>query len=99
MSRYIDANSLYQKINDWRNQIKTTCGERDDYVECLGEVLTFIGSEPNADVVEVVRCRDCIFWDHESPAAIAGMCRVIRELMPREHFCAYGKRKEKTDER
>lgn len=50
MSRYIDANSLYQKINDWRKQIKTTCGERDDYVECLGEVLTIIGSEPNADL-------------------------------------------------
>ena len=50
MPRYIDAEPLYQKINAWRKQIKLNYGEYDDYVECLGEVLTIIGSEPNADL-------------------------------------------------
>lgn len=63
MPRYIDANNLYQKINDWRKQIKATYGEYDDFVECLGEVLTMIGSEPNADVVPVVRCKDCKYYN------------------------------------
>ena len=103
--RLIDADPLYQKINDWRKQIKTTCGERDDYVECLGEVLTFIGSEPNAEVVEVVRCHDCEYWDETTPMSTTDptfcRCRLRREDfgMTAEDFCSYGRRKEKTDER
>lgn len=99
MPRYIDAEPLYQKINDWRKQIKLNYGEYDDYVECLGEVLTIIGFEPNADVVEIVRCRDCEYWDPGSPMATIiptpCRCRLRREDfgMTAEDFCSYGRRK------
>lgn len=98
MSRYIDANSLYQKINDWRNQIKTTCGERDDYVECLGEVLTFIGSEPNADVVEVVQCRNCKWAEWDAPNDCLACYEPHYKLVDDDFFCKYGERR-KADER
>ena len=57
------------------------------------------------DLVKVVRCRDCEYWDPGSPLATViptpCRCRLRREDygMTAEDFCSYGRRKEKTDER
>ena len=96
MSRYIDADLLYQKINGWRKQIKTTCGKHDDYVECLGEVLTFIGSEPNADVVEVVRCGQCCNADIRCEGLYC-FCTLHEEYRTLDYFCASGGKKDMED--
>lgn len=96
MPRYIDADTLYQKINDWRKQIKATYGEYDDFVECLGEVLTMIGSEPNADVVPVIRCKDCIYYDEDdlSEGKKKCFCYLHLEFRAMEYFCASAERRE-----
>lgn len=55
-------------------------------------------------LVEVVRCRDCEYWDPGSPMATFGptpcRCRLRRETdaTTAEDFCSYGRRKEKPDE-
>lgn len=56
-------------------------------------------------LVEVVRCRDCEYWDETSPMSTTDpavcRCRLRRETdaTTAEDFCSYGRRKEKTDER
>ena len=58
----------------------------------------------NGELVEVVRCRDCEYWDPGSPMATViptpCRCRLRREDygMTAEDFCSYGRRKEKTDD-
>ena len=53
---------------------------------------------------EIVRCKDCEYWDLGSPMATViptpCRCRLRREDygMTAEDFCSYGMRKEKTDE-
>lgn len=59
MPRYIDANALTLKIDDWRVDLEETYGKNDEYVQCLESVLGMIEDAPTADVVEVVRCKDC----------------------------------------
>ena len=59
---------------------------------------------PTADVVEVVRCKDCKYFTIDD-GDILGVCdcaRIARnnggEIYPVEdHFCSYGKRKESND--
>lgn len=59
-------------------------------------IQAFAESLPAADAVEVVRCKDCRFWD-------CGRCEgvengLIREYTKPDDFCSYGKRKEHTKE-
>ena len=59
------------------------------------EVLAEIAYAPTADVVEVVRCKDCVYCD------LDGRCEapengLIREYVKPNDFCSYGKR-EKND--
>lgn len=58
-----------------------------------------IYNAPTADVVAVVRCRDCEYWDTGSPMATVipppCRCRLRREDygMTAEDFCSYGRKK------
>lgn len=53
--------------------------------------------EPTADVVEVVRCKDCVDWEEypeESNAEQLGGCSQFICDTTCDAFCSYGKRKE-----
>lgn len=67
---------------------------------------------PAADVVPVVRCRDCKYWGDEdgklqdSDGALCARCTVHNYLIDGRHtgwcptendFCSYGERKEGAD--
>lgn len=70
----------------------------------INGLLEYIDEMPEPDVVEVVRCRDCEYWDPGSPMATVipapCRCRLRRETdaTTAEDFCSYGRRKEKNDE-
>ena len=76
--------------------------DADKPIPATEAVCDAIGEE---DLVKVVRCRDCEYWDPGSPLATViptpCRCRLRREDfgMTAEDFCSYGRRKEKTDER
>lgn len=56
---YIDRASIYSAVKRHTNPYgKPTL----DY-ESGVKVLDMIKQEPAADVVEVVRCKDCVYWD------------------------------------
>lgn len=51
---------------------------------------------PAADVVEVVRCRDCIKNPNYKRKKGMVWCRKFRADVHEDHYCSYGERKEQT---
>lgn len=56
MARYIDADALIEFIDmgHYRNPLELCYSEQ--------YVVDMIESRPTADVVELVRCKDCRYW-------------------------------------
>lgn len=53
--------------------------------------MEIVASPPAADVVPVVRCKDCENAQNECGGMI--ICRVYKHIMFLHNFCSYGKRK------
>lgn len=51
-----------------------------------------LASVPAADVMPVVRCKDCENAQNECGGMI--ICRVYKHIMWLQDFCSYGKRKD-----
>ena len=57
----------------------------------------YIKRVPVADVVEVVRCKDCVDYKCDTPYCqkhSKGYCDRDGAIKQREHYCAYGERKD-----
>ena len=85
MSRYINANLLKAEF---------TGNFRKDYTVPL--IKSIIDQQPTADVVEVVRCKDCKYLERTD---CFGECSLFKdrdeprgEMLPND-FCSYGKRR------
>ena len=78
----------------------------------LGDLVDTFADIPAADVVEVVRCRECKYWGDEagelqrSDGVLFARCKVHNYLLDGRHtgwcptendFCSYGERKEGAD--
>ena len=61
------------------------------------DIYQQIANLPTADVVEVVRCKNCIYWDNASNWTPE--CRLLCGLSsPNEDdFCSYGERRTDDD--
>lgn len=78
MARYIDENDVYKLIGS-RGMSMVHCSQID--------------ALPRADVVEVVRCKDCKY--HRDLTGGVECKRLDGLLMPLPNdFCSYGERKE-----
>lgn len=93
---YIERGALIENIK------RVYCADCNSYngVRCracgTGDALDMIEDAPSADMVEVVRCKDCRYWDGE------GRCEtptngITRDFTNHYDFCSYGKRKESND--
>ena len=89
MKQYINREALLELLKD---------EERYGYL-CMHDVMSI----PAADVVEVVRCKDCKWFipdndlDHEEyPNGVwaDGLCSNILKFSDVNDYCSYGKRKE-----
>lgn len=87
MARLIDADALKEKIEytttdvcehyrygSWRHGFSSQL------------VRLMVSEMPTIDAVEVVRCKDCKYWNN-------GDCYRL-ELSRPDDFCSYGERKE-----
>ena len=86
MSRYIDADLLLAQCR--RNPLfeKTEEDKRMLYIE-----RSIIDATPTADVVEVVRCKDCKrFLKMETSPSYDGKCLGYGYLVEAKHYCSYG---------
>ncbi len=108
-SRYIDADALVEEIQRcsyetwskdinkawWAQAVKV----KDNIVRCLER-------QPTADVVEVVRCKDCVWWSEKGFDPILnhhhGCCErplgeyyeCDREFSTGDNdYCSFGERK------
>ena len=102
MSDYISRKALIDEIN---------CEYDLDYGEILINPVQFadmVEDQPIADVVEVLRCKDCEYWGDEDgfqktpDGVLAGRCVVHNYIIDGRHtgwcptendYCSYGERK------
>lgn len=68
------------------------CASSDETERALNAAIEEIRAIPAADVVPVVRCKDCKHTKDDGCGAI--YCKIWdRWEMPEDYFCANGKRK------
>ena len=93
MAEYIEREALIRRIKEIH------CAECDNYhgVRCracwVDDTLDYIDSEPAADVVEVVRCKDCEYFglnDENVPYCFNPF--GLDDPEP-NGFCNYGRKK------
>lgn len=80
MLNAVDKLAIIPSIDGMCKPTKT----EDFRVQFLGTVLKV----PAADVIHVVRCRECRFWDKDM-----NYCYKNRRVFLSHHYCAYGERK------
>lgn len=100
MAEYIDRKVTENAIREIMPTISTPDGAdiRDDLIlaaqEMCVDVLKAVSDIPTADVVEVVRCKDCI--SSKSNGVLDGYFRCDRfEVIVRKNdFCSHGAKKD-----
>lgn len=90
MARYIDADALKEvltKLADdpWNANTGTTWSKAYDYC------IEYLDEQPTADVVEVVRCKECKYRDDDDFCTGRGYPNA---LVPDDGFCDKGERRE-----
>ena len=93
MKEYIEREAVRNQILSWAVCINhPELLSKKDTMQCVDYV-------PAADVVEVVRCRECKRWDPEPDSygkdgGPKGKCMKSFEETYDDDFCSYGQRKE-----
>jgi hypothetical protein len=92
MSRDIDADKLKRKLENTLEKMHIIGGV---HAVDLGAVIESLNRQPSADVVEVVRCKDCIFCRYVSSADIYKCDRrgYFSEEVDPNDFCSKAKKK------
>lgn len=96
---YIPREDVINDIGDLfticRETYPNECGHHFIVEDELQIHLDHVRNLPPADVVEVVRCRDCIYWEPASPTRTSGNCNRSFDIPAwANDFCSYGKRKD-----
>ena len=90
MAEYVDKGKLYDAISDNWSGIK---------VCVTSDILEFINYTPAADVVEVVRCKDCVRRNQSADLSDSVLCTWLHNLsMPKDGYCSYGESEDKQNE-
>ena len=91
MAEYIDREATKRAFQNFDAGRKgsSTLLTPDEFAEYLDEF-------PAADVVPVVRCKDCEWFmrEHGCPIEASGYHRGGRSLPVENDFCSYGERKD-----
>lgn len=101
MARYIDAELVPALFNEEFKETRKLISQGETHLDNLAEGFTeadrVIRKMPTADVVEVVRCKDCIHYCIES-ADGGKYCEILRYESPIESgYCCYGQRKHQRE--
>lgn len=82
MSRYIDADVLVKRLYGM-----------PVYRVTILDVMHFVDDTPTADVVEVVRCKDCKYHEQDLPGMV--YCpETVGGWVDNDWFCKGGERRE-----
>ena len=95
--RLIDANELMDVIRRHEYRLATKQGSIDYGMFTIG-IQQSVDEQPTVDAVEVVRCKDCKYWQDNNDGYPHEECRWGNGETPDpDDFCSYGERKEGAD--
>ena len=117
MSKYIDVDVFIKSFREALPGLKAQVDpdltpKAFAYLRGGKAIIEDLTEFPAADVVEVVRCRECVHWGDESgklprsDGVLFARCKVHNYLLDGRHtgwcptendFCSYGERKEGAD--
>lgn len=83
---YIEREAVLKIID---NYLKTVNADGKAIIEAVRDIVDIIC--PDADVVEVVRCKDCAIPHNKW----LGCPKMNGLIPPPHHFCSYGERKDR----
>ena len=90
MAEYIEREALIKEIRKaFALEWEVPCSSKDRIIqEAVSKVYDLIRKQPTADVVEVVRCKDCKHF-------IAGVCifNMGMNFCIKDDFCSYGEKR------
>ncbi len=100
MARYIDADALIERL---KSDYCEGCNNNDG-IRCrscdVDFVFDMVDDAPEADVVEVVRCKDCKYRETRI-CAITGnemlSCNYSGFAVKPTHYCSYGERRKENE--
>lgn len=90
--KYIEREVLIESI---KNRFKKLIDEGyvyEEIVECNAEISRIIDAQPTADVVEVVRCKDCKYSSFIKSCSKYECSKGCGALKFSNDFCSLGKR-------
>ena len=91
MAEYIDRKAFIQALAETECDI-LPADDLDGFTfDCVCKV---VDSMPSADVVPVVRCRDCKYRD-----GTPGQPNILCAQMHEDDFCSYGEREDGKNEK
>ena len=83
MSRYIDREDLLKNLKRFAPEHLTPL------------IVMLIEKQPTADVVEVIRCKDCKHYKKINYDDISqNTCEITTKRQQPDDYCSYGERKE-----
>lgn len=85
----------YIKREDALRAFNGSCStvDADDILRHLHKGIDVIKNMPSADVVEVVRCKDCVYWDEHERCDF--WSSIMSPQYPEKNdYCSYGERAE-----
>ena len=96
MAEYIEREEM---LEDLRLQFCKGCNSYSE-IKCrscsVDDVIGFIEDVPTADVVEVVRCKDCKRYKTDSyycQKTKQGYCELDNNVKQKQGYCSYGERR------
>lgn len=85
MSRYVDKDLLKSELMSHSESERMVYMGVFDVINCM----------PEADVAEVVRCKDCMWWT-KGKDSLQGRCELLQNYSTGAWYCANGKTEEKS---
>lgn len=93
MADFLPRKEIYDALNDIGG-----CGATDEwakgYDSAIDTAINIIESMPAADVVPVVRCKDCIFREFLDSYYGGYCCEQVKREVQLDDYCSFGERKE-----
>lgn len=93
--RLIDADALEELIANNVYPVQDAFNDRDYGMFWTGGIEKAIDDAPTIDAVEVVRCKDCKWYERRYPwNGNSYECSYLEAPMDDNDFCSWGERRE-----
>lgn len=94
---YIERGAVIDILRKYSTENPSSLGRHSGVADIA---MCEVDRLPTADVVEVVRCKDCVWWEIRGLPGTVGRCENPHNGLWNEYtyacdYCSYGERKEK----